>query len=78
MDTYGYIYENNFDPASPSLNLLQFDDDSNGIGQFKLDINLQTGREYILVVTTFHANVTGSFTIYTNGEIDITNYSTIG
>jgi hypothetical protein len=78
MDTYGYIYENSFDPTSPFVNLIKSNDDNNRAGQFKLNIDLQTGTEYILVVTTYNANVTGAFTIYTNAKIDIITYSSFG
>jgi hypothetical protein len=65
IDTYGYLYNENFYRTSPSLYLIASDDDGNGNGQFKLNVNLQAGTRYILVVTTFKAGVTGAFTVYT-------------
>ncbi|CAF2845938.1 unnamed protein product [Rotaria sp. Silwood2] len=63
MDTYGYLYNNTFDPAYPTMNILAIDDDSGGYYQFMFTIVLQTLSQYILVVTTFNKNVTGPFTI---------------
>ena len=72
IDTYGYIYRNNFYPYSPSLNIIVEDDDSGGNRDFKLTSSLQAGAAYILVVTTFSPGVTGSFGIVTSnpGMID--------
>jgi hypothetical protein len=58
--------------------LLKSNDDGNSAGQFKLNIDLQKETEYILVVTTYSPNVTGAFTIYTNGRISTTSYSSFG
>ncbi len=64
IDTYGYIYENNFDPFSPSKNLLAMDDDSGSGYQFKLVALLQVDITYVLVVTTYSSRRTGAFSIY--------------
>lgn len=70
IDTYGSIYQNSFDPVSPYTNLLKYDDDSNGAAQFKLNVHLQAGTKYTLVVTAYTPNVIGAFTIYTNATIN--------
>ena len=67
MDTYGYLYENNFDPLSPYLHVLEYDDDSAGRQQFSLEHFLKVNFTYILLVTTNSAHTTGSFTIVGSG-----------
>jgi hypothetical protein len=52
IDTYGFIYENKFDPLNITENLLTSDDNSGSGGQFKFDIPLYVDTTYILVVTT--------------------------
>ncbi|CAF1575460.1 unnamed protein product [Rotaria sp. Silwood1] len=63
MDTYAYIYNNTFDPTSPSLNVILKDDGIDIYSQCLLSIDLDTITKYILVLTTFYPNVTGTFTI---------------
>jgi hypothetical protein len=71
VDTYGYIYKNNFNPLNPFENLLAQDDDSSGSGQFKLNIYLQASTTYILVVTTSDPNVIGAFSIFVYGPNNV-------
>ncbi len=52
IDTYGYIYQDSFDPFNPSVNLILENDQSCPDEQFKLTVNLQVDIKYILVVTT--------------------------
>jgi hypothetical protein len=53
IDTYGFIYENKFDPLNTTENLLASDDNGGGSGgQFKFDIPLYVDTTYVLVVTT--------------------------
>ncbi|CAF2077550.1 unnamed protein product [Rotaria magnacalcarata] len=63
IDTYGYIYNSSFNPANPRLNLLAEDNDSGKKKQFRLKINLQPWKTYVLVTTTFLPSVRGSFSI---------------
>jgi hypothetical protein len=52
-DTYGYIYENSFDPLNPSENRFNEDDDGGTDRQFKFEIPLYVDTTYILVITTY-------------------------
>ncbi|CAF4100912.1 unnamed protein product, partial [Rotaria sp. Silwood2] len=67
MDTYGYLYNNTFDPVYPTMNILAIDDDSGGNYQFMFSMFLQTLSQYILVATTYNKNITGPFTITAHG-----------
>ncbi|CAF4002100.1 unnamed protein product, partial [Adineta steineri] len=70
IDGYGSIYKNKFNPLVPSENLLKTDDDSDrsSVDQFKLDIHLDVGMIYALVVTTYESNETGEFLIVVLGK----------
>ncbi|CAF1279829.1 unnamed protein product [Adineta ricciae] len=71
METFGYIYEKQFDPLKPFEHLLlQHSGDCND-GQFKLITNLQTNRKYILVATTYDLNVKGNFSVIVAGPQNI-------
>ena len=67
MDTYGFIYNNSFDPSFPNLNLMSSDDESGGRFQFMIIIFLQSMTKYILVATTYFQNVIGPFAIVATG-----------
>lgn len=67
MYTYGYLYANKFNPLNPSANLINEDHDHGCNGQFKLIHYLQKEITYILVVTTFSPNETGSFSVISLG-----------
>ncbi|CAF1054190.1 unnamed protein product [Adineta steineri] len=67
MNTYGYLYNNTFNSSSLSLNQFASDDDSGGNNQFMFLILLQAVGKYILIVTTYKQNVTGSFSIISTG-----------
>ncbi|CAF0790659.1 unnamed protein product [Adineta steineri] len=71
MDTYGYLYYNTFDPNYPPVNIIILDDDGDGARQFQLTAHLQISTRYILVVTTFYQDITGSFTITATGMAPI-------
>ena len=68
---YGYLYENNFDPTYPMKNLITQSSFSCN-NPFKLGSYLEINRVYILLVTTFHASVRGSFTILVTGPHNLT------
>lgn len=84
LDTYGYLYSPRFDPQCISCNLLMSDDDSAGGVQFELLAILQNSTLYILVVTTYDANMGGAFILNATGpaflswtQIKIVNESNI-
>ncbi|CAF0818601.1 unnamed protein product [Adineta steineri] len=71
MDTFGYIYKDDFNSMNPFENLLSQDYRSCSYQDFKFITYLQTGTKYILVVTTSSPNITGKFSILTSGPNDI-------
>jgi hypothetical protein len=73
IDTYGYIYENSFDPLDPFENLLTSNDDSEGYGdQFKIETHLYDDTRYILIVTTYSPKQIGDITINILGLKNVT------
>ncbi|CAF4018380.1 unnamed protein product [Adineta steineri] len=72
MDTYGYIYKDDFDPLNPFENLLSQNYRSCSYEDFNLIVYLHAGTKYILVVTTSSPNITGTFSILTSGPNNIT------
>ncbi|CAF3536877.1 unnamed protein product [Adineta steineri] len=72
MNTYGFIYENNFDVFQYKKNLI-FEDNINGCNnQFKISIQLHTDTTYVFVVTTSYPNVTGNYSLLVYGPNNIT------
>jgi hypothetical protein len=71
IDTYGYLYQFSFDPSYPSYNLIASDDDGAGDLQFQISLYLQSGRTYILVVTTLSTSITGSFSVRVVGPASV-------
>ncbi|CAF4191884.1 unnamed protein product, partial [Adineta steineri] len=67
IDTYGYIYRDEFYPSDPSINYILENDNSFGEYQFQLKTVLQSTIANILVVTTAYPNVTGKFSITVSG-----------
>ncbi|CAF1959045.1 unnamed protein product [Rotaria magnacalcarata] len=63
VDTYGYLYLNNFDPSSIRTNQITSDDDSGGNRQFQLSSSLSFGQIYVLVFTTYSPNVVTDISI---------------
>ena len=72
IDTYGYLYNNSFDPLSSSSNLLFQDDEGGRNGQFKLTFFFVPDIIYILVVTTFNPHETGLFSVSASGPGSVT------
>jgi hypothetical protein len=73
IDTYGYIYENKFNPLDPIKNLIASDDNGGGSGnQFKFEIPLYVDTTYILVVTTFSPKQIGEIKINLLGLTNVT------
>ena len=67
MHTYGYIYQNNFDPLRPSNHKLFEHNGTCNQEQLKLIVDLQMNTRYILVVTTFHSYTTGKYSLSISG-----------
>ncbi|CAF3957613.1 unnamed protein product, partial [Adineta steineri] len=72
MDTYGYIYKDDFNPLNPFENLLSQNYRSCSYEDFNLIVYLHSDTKYILVVTTSSPNKTGKFFILTSGPNNIT------
>ncbi|CAF4274969.1 unnamed protein product, partial [Adineta steineri] len=66
-DTYGYLYNDPFNPSKPSRNLIASNDDGGINHQFRINATLQSGSTYVLVFTTFTTGETGSFSIAVTG-----------
>ncbi|CAF1020086.1 unnamed protein product [Adineta steineri] len=66
VDIYGYVYNNSFNPFNPSVNLILSNIFGCGAG-FQLTVNLVVNITYILVVTSWKENMTGSFSIIVSG-----------
>ena len=67
IDTRGYFYQNSFDPSNSSANLVTDNDDSGGLLQFRIQVYLQSGRTYVLVVTTHREYIMGNFSVSAAG-----------
>ena len=68
MDTVGYFYSSPFDPPNPLANLItEDDDDSDDFLQFRIEAELESGRTYVLVVTTHSGSATGIFSVSARG-----------
>ncbi|CAF1372677.1 unnamed protein product, partial [Rotaria magnacalcarata] len=69
IDSYGYLYANNFNPLNTTSNLLTHADDNGDetSDQFSLTYTLQADTSYTLVFTTFDPDLTGPFSIFTMG-----------
>ena len=72
INTYGYIYKNNFNSLKPLENLLLKHDGYCNDGQFKLIIDLEINTRYVLVVTTHRPNTIGNFSIFISGPDNVT------
>jgi len=70
-DTYGYLYQGNFYPTYPSVNLITQDDDGAGGRQFQITATLRSDITYVLVYTTYTQSATGSFNIAATGPGDV-------
>jgi len=72
IDTIGYFYNSPFDPSTPMINLITDNDDDGAVAfQFRIEVNLETGRTYILVVTTQSESVTGKFSVSAVGSTSV-------
>ncbi len=71
IDTYGVIYENNFDVFRTGMNFILEDDKSGCNDQFKILTLLAVNTTYILVVTTSKRNMTGTFSVIVFGPKNV-------
>ena len=67
LDTFGFLYQSVFDIRFLYINWINYDDDSNGNSQFRLQQTFQAGQTYVVLVTTYDTNVTGTFTLVGTG-----------
>jgi hypothetical protein len=77
IDTYAYLYYNNFDPFRPSAHCMGENDDSGCNGHFRIEIDFTKHNRYILVITTYSPKTTGEFSIWINSEHSV-NFTRIG
>jgi hypothetical protein len=68
VDSYGYLYLNEFNPLNPRKNLITDDDDGAGNSQFSITYVLQPNDIYILIQTTYLENKITSFSITASGS----------
>jgi hypothetical protein len=71
VNTYGYLYRDDFNPFQPLVNRLSEDDDRCGNGQFQINRRLFPNTTYILVVTTYGVNATGAFSVISAGPTTV-------
>ncbi|CAF1153232.1 unnamed protein product [Adineta ricciae] len=67
MDIHGYIYNDTFNSLFPYKNLFLEDADAAENEQFKFTIDLHRHIKYIIVVTTYKAATTGTFSLIVHG-----------
>lgn len=67
MDTYGYIYQGNFYPFAPQINVHDQDDDSANNRQFRVTAVLRSDVKYFLVYTTYSPNTFGKYSVAAAG-----------
>ena len=71
-DSYISLYQNSFDPANPATNFVRADDDVSASVFFSsLTETLTAGTTYILVVSSWSASVTGTFTMSSSPGIAV-------
>jgi hypothetical protein len=71
VNTYGYLYRDDFNPFQPLVNRLAEDDDSCNNKHFRITHRLLSNTKYILAVTTHGVNVTGTFSVMSAGPAAI-------
>jgi hypothetical protein len=67
LNTFAYLYINDFSVNSLATNLIAFDDDGSGKANFKLLNVLQPNVKYYLVVTSYSNYRVGAFTVVVSG-----------
>jgi len=61
FDTYAHLYQGQFNPKQPLTNALAADDDAGGGLSSLITHSLQGQANYVTVISSFSANVSGSF-----------------
>ncbi|CAF3931917.1 unnamed protein product [Adineta steineri] len=72
IDTTVAMYRDYFNPFNTLKNLILTNDNSCHNDQFRLTVDLEINTEYILVVTTYRPNITGTFSIIVFGSNNVT------
>jgi hypothetical protein len=67
INTYGYLYRNDFNPFQPTRYLLSVNNGKCHKKQFHIARHLYPNTRYILVVTSAGVNATGGFSIISAG-----------
>ena len=75
IDSYGYLYNDTFDPYHTTVNLLQENDDGAGNRQFLLNWTLSVNGKYVLVPTLLSANTISKFSIIGSGSGGMINFT---
>ena len=75
IDSYGYLYNDTFDPYNPTLNFLQQNDDGAGSRQFLLNWTLSVNGKYVLVPTSLSVNTISKFSIIGSGSGGAVNFT---
>lgn len=68
-DSFLSLYQNNFYPNQSSVNFLQYDDDDGPLLLSTITHNLIAGNTYTLVVSPWHSNTIGAYTIASSQNI---------
>ena len=68
---YGHIYKDSFSPLTPVTNVISHNGKCCNNYQFNLTDYLHVNTMYILVVTTYHPNITGIFSIDVLGSNNV-------
>jgi hypothetical protein len=71
IDPVAYLYDTSFDPLNPSTNLITYDDNSGINTEFLINAALQSGRKYILVVTTAKLSTEGNVWVSIRGPASV-------
>lgn len=66
MDAYGFIYRNTFNPLKPLDNSIGAGEKISDL-QFRLNIHLEGGMTYVLVMATYISKETDGFSITVQG-----------
>ena len=71
LDTYGYLYNSRFNITNLAENLIVYDDEGCGDGQFGLIATLQPRIKYVVIVTTYFPDYVGAFVLRFHGSGNI-------
>ncbi|WP_238886334.1 InlB B-repeat-containing protein [Clostridium sp. YIM B02551] len=73
-DTFMIIYKDSFNPSSPTQNVLYANDDiNNSYASQVINVPLEAGRTYVMVVSSYSPSVTGpvAFTVTGAGSVTV-------